>query len=39
MPTKLEPIVLCIYSEGSCCIFESCPVFKRCFPKAAEEGE
>jgi len=33
----VETIVDCIHSEGTCCIFEKCPMLKNCFPEYYKE--
>ncbi len=30
----METIVLCIHSDGDCCVREECPLIKKCFPDA-----
>ena len=30
---KGETIALCILSEDAICIFEKCPLFKKCYPQ------
>ena len=29
-----EAIVLCILSDGACCVGKECPLYKKCFEEA-----